>query len=263
MSEVLRVERPSEGVVLLTLSVPDRRNALTEELTLAWNAQIAELAGDVDLRCLVVTGAGSAFCSGGDLTWIEEGATTLDTASVRRRMQYLYRSWLAVRNLEVPVLAAVNGPAIGAGLCLALACDLRYASSSASFSVPFTRLGMHPGMAATYLLVEAIGVVKARELFYTGRLVKPEEAAALQLINGVYDPDALLPGVLSIAGQIAAAAPIATRLTKTGLSRGTARTFQEALDWEALAQPVSMTTADFREGFTAAKERRTPIFRHR
>ncbi len=263
MAEVLRVEKPSPGVVLLTLSVPERRNAMTEELTTAWNTQLALLAADAELRCLVVTGAGSAFCSGGDLSWIEEGATTMDTASVRRRMQYFYRSWLSVRDLEVPVLAAVNGPAIGAGLCLALACDMRYAASTASFSVPFTRLGMHPGMAATYLLTEAVGVVRARELFYTGRRVGAEEAVALNLVNGVFEPDALLPEVLAIADGIAATAPIATRLTKVGLTRGTARTFQEALDWEALAQPVTMTTEDFAEGFVAVRERRTPVFRHR
>ena len=139
MADVLRVERPSEGVVLLTLALPERRNAMTEELTSAWTATIAGLAQDRSVRAVVVTGAGRAFCAGGDLSWIDAGASTLDVAGLRDRMVGFYRAWLSVRDLEVPVLAAVNDPAVGAGLCLALACDLRYAGPGARFGAPFTR----------------------------------------------------------------------------------------------------------------------------
>ena len=114
----LRVERPSDGVVLLTLALPERRNAMTEELTAAWADAVGELAGDRSVRAVVVTGEGTAFCAGGDLSWIESGGAEVD--ALRTKMRAFYLTWLSIRDLEVPVLAAVNGPAIGAGLCLAL-----------------------------------------------------------------------------------------------------------------------------------------------
>src|SRR6185436_18338998 len=126
------------------------------------------------LRAVVVSGAGSAFCSGGNTSWIaSEPDATVD--ELRERMLPFYRAWLSIRRLEVPTIAAVNGPAIGAGLCLALACDLRYAAASARLGAPFVRLGMNPGMAATYLLPDAVGEANARELLLTGRTVEADE----------------------------------------------------------------------------------------
>lgn len=260
MADVLRVERPSEGVVLLTLALPERRNAMTEELTSAWTATIAELKQDRSVRAVVVTGEGRAFCAGGDLSWIDAGASTLDVAGLRDRMVGFYRAWLSVRDLEVPVLAAVNGPAVGAGLCLALACDLRYAGESARLSAPFTALGIHPGMAGTYLLVEAVGMVVARDLLYTGRVVHAEEAKQLGLVNGVFTDDALVAETLAVAARIAATAPVATRLLKAGLARGTAGSFEDAIAWEGLAQPVTMLSEDKREASAAMAEKRPPRF---
>ena len=126
-SHHLRVERPSDGVALLVLDNPDQRNAMSDAMTEAWSAAVADLAGDPTVRAVVVTGEGSAFCSGGDTSWIaSEPDATVD--DLRRRMLPFYRAWLAIRSLEVPTIAAVNGAAIGAGLCLALACDIRYAA---------------------------------------------------------------------------------------------------------------------------------------
>src|SRR5919205_898948 len=136
----LRVDRPSEGVVLLTLDNPELRNAMSDEMTSSWVAAVAELAEDPTVRAVVVTGEGSAFCSGGNTSWIaSEPDATVD--QLRSRMLPFYRSWLSIRRLEVPTIAAVNGPAIGAGLCLALACDIRYAAAGARMGVPFVRLG--------------------------------------------------------------------------------------------------------------------------
>lgn len=261
-SAPLRVSRPVSGVVVLTLDVPDRRNAMTEELTAAWAREIPRLSTDPDVRCVVVTGAGSAFCSGGDLSWIGRGEdpTVLD---YRDRMVPFYRTWLAVRDLELPVLAAVNGPAVGAGLCLALACDVRYAAAGARLSAPFTALGMHPGMAATRLLVEAVGVARARELMFTGRTVGAEEAERIGLVQGVHPDERLLDEVLAIAERIAGQAPVAQRLTKVALAGGGPPTVADALGWESLAQPVTLATEDLREGLAARAERRPPRFRGR
>lgn len=256
MTGPLRTERDG-AVAVLTLALPDRRNAMTAELTSAWVDAVEAVRGDRGVRAVVVTGEGSAFCAGGDLSWIGE-SPDLNVVALRDRMLPFYRSWLAVRTLDVPVLAAVNGAAVGAGLCLALACDLRYAAPGATFSAPFARLGMHPGMAATYLLPEVIGLPRARDLLLTGRRVAAEEALAIGLVNGVADD--VLAHTVEVARGIADSAPIAVRLTKAALAYAGHHSLDAALDWEGLAQPVTMASADLREGFAAQAERRAPRF---
>ena len=143
----LRLDRRDDGVAVLTLDNPDQRNAMSDAMTASWVAAIDELAADPGVRAVVVTGAGTAFCSGGNTGWIaSEPEASVDY--LRTRMIAFYRAWLSIRRLEVPTIAAVNGPAIGAGLCLALACDLRFAAEGARLGVPFVKLGMHPGMPA-------------------------------------------------------------------------------------------------------------------
>jgi enoyl-CoA hydratase len=258
----LRIDRPSDGVVLFTLDQPDRRNAMSDEMTRAWVAAVAEIAGDRSVRAVVVTGAGSAFCSGGNTSWIV-GDPDATVDELRSRMLPFYRSWLAIRSLEVPTIAAVNGPAIGAGLCLALACDIRYAARSARLAAPFVRLGMHPGMAATWLLPEVVGLAAARDLLLTGRSVDAEEGLRLGLVSRVVDDERLLDETLAAAAAIAGTAPVASRLTKLALADGGHATYDAALQWEALAQPLTLATEDLQEGIAAAREKRAPEFRGR
>lgn len=259
----LRLERPADGVALLVLDNPEQRNAMSPQMTDSWVAAVEELAGDPTVRVVAVTGAGTAFCSGGDTGWIaSEPEAGVDR--LRTRMLAFYRAWLSIRRLEVPTIAVVNGPAIGAGLCLALACDLRYAGPRAKLGAPFTRLGMHPGMAATYLLPDVVGEAMARDLLLTGRIVGADEAARIGLVArvlGAEDTD-LLAEAVAVAAQVAAAAPIATRLTKLALAAR--HTDVEAcLQWEAMAQPITLATADLQEGIAAAREKRPPDFRGR
>lgn len=256
----LRVERPSAGVVRLVLDNPGQRNAMSEQMTASWVEAVDELAADPSVRVVVVTGEGSAFCSGGDTSWIaSEPDAGVD--HLRTRMMAFYRAWLSVRRLEVPTIAAVNGPAIGAGLCLALACDLRYAARGARLGAPFVKLGMNPGMGATYLLPDVVGEAHARELLLTGRTVEAEEARELGLVSRVFEPDSMAAAVEEIAIGIAATAPIASRYTKLALRDGKARDLETCLQWEALAQPVTLATADLQEGVRAAREKRAPQFR--
>lgn len=255
----LRIDRPSEGVVLLTLDNPDQRNAMSEEMTSSWVAAIDEIAADRSVRAVVVTGAGSAFCSGGDTSWIaSEPDATVDR--LRTRMVAFYRAWLAIRRLEVPTIAAINGAAIGAGLCMALACDLRYAASSAKLGAPFVKLGMHPGMAATYLLPNVVGDAHARDLLLTGRVADAEESLRLGMVSRVLPDETFLDDVLEVAEGIAATAPIPSRYTTLALRNGGHEDFESALQWEALAQPITLATADLQEGIKAAQERRPPRF---
>jgi enoyl-CoA hydratase len=256
--EPLLVERRPDGVALLTLNVPERRNAMTEPLTAAWARTMTELRVDPDLRAVVVTGAGTVFCAGGDLSWISgDDPENVTPDRLRAKMYPFYSAWLAIRDLPVPTIAAVNGAAVGAGLCLALACDLRYAGPRARFSAPFTTLGMHPGMAATWLLPEAVGMPRAREIFYAGRVVHAEEAVHWGLAAAVADD--VVAHATGVAEQIAGTAPIAVRLTKAALAHPY-RPFAEALEWEAAAQPITMATADLREGMAAVGEKRPPHF---
>ena len=255
----LRVDRAANGVVLVTLDLPERRNMMSAAMTGSWEHAMAVLRADPGVRAVVVTGAGSAFCSGGDLSWIgAEPDATVD--ALRTRMAAFYRAWLAVRDLEVPTVAAVNGPAIGAGLAVALACDLRYAAADATLGAPFTTLGMHPGMATTYLLPEVAGIALAREMLLTGRLLRGAEAADRGLVTAAVPRAEVLRTALTAAGAAASAAPVATRLTKRALLGGGPGSFDAALEWEALAQPVTLATEDLQEGLRAAREKRPPRF---
>jgi enoyl-CoA hydratase len=254
----LEVVAHADGVVLVTLSQPDRRNAMSEAMTAGWVRLMAALRADAAVRVVVVTGAGRAFCSGGDTASIVRDASP--AAQVRARMLAFYRAWLSVRQLEVPTIAALNGSTVGAGAGLALACDLRYAAASARFSVPFTRLGISPGMATTSLLPEVVGVAAARELLLTGRTVDAEEMLRLGLVSSVSGDDGFIEGVLHLAHGVAAAAPVAVRLTKSALVGGAPADVRTALEWEALAQSVTLATDDVLEGFAAAREKRRPTF---
>lgn len=258
----LRLDRFDDGVAVVTLDNPDQRNAMSAEMTDSWMAAIDQLAADPTVRVVVVTGEGSAFCSGGNTSWItSEPDATVD--QLRARMVPFYRAWLSIRRLEVPTIAAVNGHAIGAGLCLALACDLRYAADGAKLGAPFVALGMHAGMAATYLLPNVVGLAHARDLLLTGRIVDAEEALRLGLVSRVLPTATFYDDVLATARQVAATAPIASRLTTLALRDGGHADFESALQWEALAQPITLATEDLHEGIAASRERRQPEFRGR
>jgi enoyl-CoA hydratase/carnithine racemase len=257
--DALLVSEPTPGVRLFTLNQPEVRNAMTGEMSAAWGTAIEEAAADPDVRALVVTGAGSSFCSGADLSWLNQASGHDVTPNrLRDRMLPFYRSWLRPRSLPFPVIAAINGPTVGAAVCMALACDLRYASPSAMFSTPFIYLGTHSGMGATWLIPEAIGLTRAREMLYTGREVHAEEALEWGLVGGIAED--VLAHSLDVAEHIASAGPIPTRLTKVGLEQA-AHGLEASLQWEALAQPVTMTTEDLHEGIQARRQRRAPVFR--
>uniref|UniRef100_UPI00356539D4 enoyl-CoA hydratase/isomerase family protein n=1 Tax=Nocardioides sp. TaxID=35761 RepID=UPI00356539D4 len=231
----------------------------SDQMTASWIATIDELAADRSVRVVVVTGEGSAFCSGGNTSWIaSEPDASVDY--LRTRMMAFYRAWLSIRKLEVPTIAAINGPAIGAGLCLALACDIRYAADGAKMGVPFVRLGMHSGMAGTYLLPNVVGPAHARDLLLTGRVVEADEALRLGMVSRVIDPASFQDEILAAAQGIAANAPIATRLTKLALADGGHADYESGLQWEGMAQPLTLATEDLQEGIRAAHAKRAPVF---
>ena len=165
--------------------------------------------------------------------------------------------------MRTPTIAAINGPAIGAGLCLALMCDLRVAADDAPLGMTFVRIGLHPGMLATALLARAVTHTWAAELLYTGRVVTGAEAHAMGLVNRAVPADRVMDEALDLARQVAANAPIALRYVKQGLRLAFRQAADLASAWEGFAQPVTMATEDVREGLRAVKERRRPEFRGR
>jgi enoyl-CoA hydratase len=260
--EHLTVERNPQqisGVVLVTLDLPDRRNAMSEPMTRSWGAVMRALRDDRSVRAVVVTGAGRAFCAGGDFSWLGESPGA-GVPALRERMSAFYRTWLSVHDLPVPTIAAIGGAAIGAGLAVALACDIRIAADDARLAVPFTSLGLHPGMATTYLLRRAAGDTLARDMLLTGRAVTGADAQSSGLVSRATGAEHVLDTALATAGAIATAAPVATELTKAALGPGGPQSFEAALTWEALAQPVTLAMSDLHEGLAAARERREPRF---
>lgn len=246
------------GIAEVVLANPDQRNAMSGPMTQAWSLAMTELRTMPELRAVLVRGEGPAFCAGGDLGWLAEGGSA-SVAELSRRMDEFYASWLAVTELQVPTVAFIDGPAVGAGAAVALACDIRWVGEKARFSVPFTRLGLHAGMGTTYLLPQAVGPAMARDLLLTSRPLNAEQMLACGLATQQLGADEVLAQLAGVAIN----APIAVRLTKRGLQAGPPGSLAEAVRWEGLAQPVTMTTQDVQEGLRAARERRDPVFEGR
>lgn len=244
----------------LILARPQARNAMTDTMGAEIQRAVAELDAQPRLRAVLVRGEGEAFSAGGDFAMLAE-RTRHGQAENRAAMRAFYERFLSVRALRVPTIAVIAGPAIGAGLCFALACDLRVAAADAKLSASFVRLGLHPGMGATFLLPRLIGPAAAADLLLTGRSVDAYEALRLGLVNQVHPPEALDAAARALAAQIAGAGPLAVAQTKATLDGALDRDLESALEREAEAQAVSFASDDLKEALQAIRERRPPRFR--
>ena len=257
-ADKLAVRRDGD-LVVIELADHDRRNMMSLEMTTAWSRLMAGIAADSDVRAVLLTGQGSAFSSGGNTSWI--GADSHEPVPVlRERMLAYYATWLMIRDLPVPTIAAINGPAIGAGAALALACDIRWAGESASMSVPFLRMGLHPGMLSTYLLTEVAGVAAARDLLFTGRRVGAAEMLSLGLVSRVLPTRSWPPRPWPAPRGWPAVRRSRCELTKVALRDGGPRDWASATQWEGLAQAVTLASDDLAEGLAALREKRAPRF---
>jgi enoyl-CoA hydratase len=258
----VQLERRDDGVAVLTLDDPGRRNAMTETMGDALAARCGELTADPDLRAVVLTGTPPAFSAGGDLDMLEDlGRRTREEGlDATGFMRDFYLRFLAIRELPVPVVAAINGHAVGAGLCVALACDLRIVANEAKVGLNFARLGLHPGMGGTWLLPRLLGGQRAAAWLYTGALVSGEVAAGQGLALEGLPGDEVLPRSLALAGEIAASSPVVVRQLKTTLADVERIDLATALDREAVAQAISYGTDDLVEGLAAGRDRRAPRF---
>ena len=255
----IRTEKLGNGLVQLEMTNAGRRNAMNEVMASEFFDVVRQLKKNAALRVLILTGAGEVFSAGGDLEMLE-GKITLPRQKNRQLMKDFYKKFLSITELDVPVVAAINGHAMGAALCLALACDLRCCVRSAKLGLNFVHLGLHPGMGATYFLPRLVGVARTNELLFSGKVMTANEAHELGIVNQVFDDDKFSKAVLNLAEQLTAASPQATRELKQTLRGVAGRTLNDALMCEATAQAKDYAGADFKEGITAAREKRKPEF---
>ena len=248
---------------MITLDRPDNRNSMTPELLDAFAAASAAARADTSVRCVVVTGAGACFSSGADFksTLQREGSSDAHHPRAPHEKSYaMYEPFLSLLDLEVPLIGALNGHAVGGGFGLALVCDLRIGAIDAKYGANFVKLGLAPGMSISYLLPRLIGVARANELLFTGRLVDGTEAERIGLLNRAVPADQVLAEAMTMARTIAANAPFAVRATKTGIRRGLALDPKEAARAEAHLQAQSLAMDDAREGIAALLAKRAPTF---
>ncbi|MBL8020764.1 MAG: enoyl-CoA hydratase/isomerase family protein [Leptospirales bacterium] len=254
-------EKLADGgeIVHLQLDHPETRNSLTLEMGLAFHRELHALAGEFPLpRACVISGKNGVFSSGGDFQLLSSFAEKSPKDN-QEFMQSFYRLFLSVRNMPFPVLAAVNGHAVGAALAVALACDLRYFVPDGKYSLNFVRIGIHPGMGSSFLVKEIAGLPRAQELLLTGRYFSGKEAFDMGLCHGLHPVEEIVPRVMDVAREIAAGAPLAVRLAKKSLYSST--DLETAIETESRFQAETYQTRDFREALKSIGEKRKPTFK--
>ncbi|MHA6770317.1 enoyl-CoA hydratase-related protein [Sphingobium ummariense] len=222
-----------------------------------------EINSDLSIRSVILTGEGKAFCAGGDVKAIADPAGAFAGSALKIRDYYqanIHRLALALRGVQVPLIAAVNGAAIGLGCDVACMADIRLAGRSAKFGATFLKLGLVPGDGGSWLLPRIIGASRASELFYTGKIINAQTAHKWGLVSEVLDDDALPQAALALAKQVASMPSHSLRLTKMLIRQGEATGYDQALQDAALAQAISHATPDHREGVAAVIEKREPQF---
>ncbi len=250
-----------DNIATLTMNRPERLNALGDTLRTDLHDAMTTASEDPNARAIILTGAGRGFCSGGDVKAMNEAkernqsAPLMDKVAPSRDLTVL-----AMRDAPKPAIAAVNGPAAGAGMNIALACDIRIASTTARFGETFVRRGLHVDWGGTYFLPRIVGMAKACELIFTGEVIDAQEALALGIVSRVVEPEDLMDTVRALARKMAEGPPIAIRLAKRALYHNQECDLRAALEYETYAQNICRETEDAREGIRAFVEKRSPNF---
>lgn len=255
------LESREAAVLTLTMNRPDKLNSLNVDLTTALLDAFRRAAADAQLRAIILTGAGRAFCAGGDLALI----TDARRRNAGQELESLIRGGsqlaLAICDTPVPVLAAVNGPAAGAGMNVALSCDIRIASENAAFGQNFAKVGLFPDFGGTYFLPRLVGPARAAEMFYTGEMISAADAERIGVVNHVVPHDRLAEEARALAGKLAVAPPLAARAVKKVLFGSERAALERALELEVQQQVTCFLSDDCTEGLRAFFEKRAPQFR--
>jgi 2-(1,2-epoxy-1,2-dihydrophenyl)acetyl-CoA isomerase len=256
------IETIDQGVATLTLNRPESLNALSMDIRHGLLESLDRLGHDNDVGCIILTGSGRGFCAGGDVKSMgERSARGFEARAAGIRNSN--RIPLMMRAIPKVIIGMVNGVAVGAGLSMALACDLRIAARSARFGTGFAKIGLSGDWGGTWTLTRLVGTAKARELYFLGDMISAETAASIGLVNQVVDDDALLTATTAIARRIAAMPRIALGYTKKNLHEAETGAFSATLEMEAIHQARCSQTEDHREAVAAFKEKRKPVFQGR
>ena len=249
----------TDAVGTITLNRPEALNSTHDTLYRELGGLIRDIAADPAVGAVVLTGAGRGFCAGADVKSMKADAPMLER---RARHRWILRDILRpLIALEKPVIAAVNGAAVGAGFNIALACDIIIASEKAMFSQIFTKLALVPDLGGLYLLTRVVGLNKAKELCFTAKKISAAEGAELGFVNHVVPHDDLMPRAQALAAEIAAGPATSLAMIKTLLNKSSTATLDQMLEYESFAQAVAYSTPDHQEGVAAFREKRQPNFR--
>ncbi|MGD9536106.1 MAG: enoyl-CoA hydratase/isomerase family protein [Alphaproteobacteria bacterium] len=252
----------SERIATITLNRPDKLNAFTIEMVDLWADRLEEACRRDDVHVIVYTGAGRGFCAGGDISLLMRARSGAGPADRRGEIaDHVHRIPRALAGTDKPVIAALNGVAIGAGLDLALMADLRFAAASARFAETYVKLALTPGAGGAYFLPRRTGLAKAFELFWSGDFVEAQEAERIGLVNRVLPDDELMPFVRSFARRLAAGPTLAVRATKRLLRQGLEGDLATSLDLSASIYGVLATSYDHAEAVGAFLDKRDPVFK--
>lgn len=254
------IETIENGIATLTFNRPERLNALSTPIIQGLLDGLPRLAGDPAVKVVVLTGAGRAFCAGGDVKSMAEGGEKRTATEAVAHLCSRMEVSRILHELPKPTIAMVNGPAAGAGLALALACDLRIAGTSARLVTAFVRVGFSGDFGGSYFLTRLVGTARARELYFTGRPVAADEALTLGLVNRVVPDDQLHDATMELARSLAQGPQIALSLMKRNMNCAENAGLAELLDLEAVHQVQTGRTEDHREAAKAFVEKRAPIF---
>jgi 2-(1,2-epoxy-1,2-dihydrophenyl)acetyl-CoA isomerase len=254
------LEMKREGIATLVLNRPERLNALNNELAAALNDALGRIAEDDAVHVVVITGAGRAFCAGGDLAAIGKGRQGRETQELEPLLRAGMQAVLRMRTIPQPVIAAVNGPAAGAGMNIALAADIRIAAEEATFGQNFAKVGLFPDYGGTYFLPQLAGPAKAAELFYTGDMIDAKTALGLGIVNHVVAGAQLEAEVKLLAQKIALGPGVAIRAVKKVLFGSEKKELAQALEQEVQEQIRCYLSEDCSEGIRAFFEKRPPKF---
>lgn len=256
MNKVLLTKiKSAHNIAVITLSDENQLNAMGEEMAQDFRDCIVSLNNEKDsLRAIILTGAGKAFSAGGDLEMLLS-KTKLSGEENRQKMFWFYESFLSILNLQVPIISAINGAAVGAGMCVACAGDIRIASDKAKIGFAFTRLGLHPGMGATYSIPKITSTAIAAELLLTGRIIEASEALRLGLVSKITTAEDLIPEAINIAKSIAENGKEATKQLILSI-RNPPSSLADALTKEATTQSINYGSKEFLDGVMAVKNRK-------
>ena len=257
-SETVLVEL-SEGVATVTLNRPEKLNALNEEMMDALPAAIKSVAANGDVRCVIVTGAGRAFCAGGDVARMASRSTGRSVDRIRLH----HEASRLLHEMPKPTIAMIKGAAIGGGLAIALSCDICIATESARLGTGFVRVALAGDYGGTWMAQRLVGVARARELYFTGEIIDGREAARIGLVNRAVPDDQLESETRALAERIAKGPPIALAHMKRNMNLALTSDYPALLEAETQAALISQDTEDHREAAQAFFEKRVPTFRGR